>query len=97
MLGTVFAKGMLGVEDKPFSGTKQLALHVKFLDAVFSFKRNMISPYPGSRMESDVTKNIFNYKLSYVWKLVVCTITILVHKFICFPHKSKSNPAHVDI
>jgi hypothetical protein len=65
MLAIVFAEGMLDVEDTPFSGTQQVALRVILLDAVLSFKRNMMRPYPGSQMGSDIKKNIFNYKLSH--------------------------------
>lgn len=75
-------------------GTHTLAPHVIIGDEAFPLKTYLMRPYPGQGL--DVSKRIFNYRLSRARRIVENTFGILSQKFRIYNRRIQAKPENVD-
>ncbi|KAK0137628.1 Protein ALP1-like [Merluccius polli] len=79
--GTALRQNTLGIPaDSPLPGAEHLGPmpHVFLADEAFPLRRNIMRPYPGHNTGE---KNVFNFRLSHVRRMVECAFGILASQW----------------
>ncbi|XP_026831161.1 protein ANTAGONIST OF LIKE HETEROCHROMATIN PROTEIN 1-like [Ooceraea biroi] len=102
--GGIFANSNLGralQQDSLFvpgnaalPGTHTLVPHVIVGDEAFPLKTYLMRSYPGQGL--DVSKRIFNYRLSRARRIIENAFGILSQKFRIYNRRIQAKPEHVD-
>lgn len=84
VFGQRLASGQLDLPpDKPLPGTSTPSPHVLVADEAFPLQRNMMRPFPGSRL-TDERRKVFNYRLSRARRTVESAFGIMSSRFRVF-------------
>lgn len=84
-LGKALEQNKLHVpKDKNLPGTQFPVPYVIVADEAFPLKTYLLRPYPGSKMNGDIQKQVFNYRLSRARRVSENAFGILVQKFRSF-------------
>lgn len=65
-------------------------------DEAFPFKKYFLRPYPGSQIQEDNSKRIFNYRLSRARRVFKNVFRILSQKFQIYNRRLKLKPENAD-
>lgn len=94
-LGKALERGTLSVpSDAPLPGTCTPSHYVILGDEAFPLKPYLMRPYPGQNL--DVTKKIFNYRLSRGRRVVENAFGLLAQKFRMYFRTIQAKPENVD-
>ncbi|XP_050299931.1 uncharacterized protein LOC126738575 [Anthonomus grandis grandis] len=77
-------------DDANLPGTQQLAPFVIVGDPAFPLKKFLMRPFPGTHIENQIEKRIFNYRLSRVRRVVENAFGILTQKFRFYDRRLKN-------
>ncbi|KAF0751358.1 protein ALP1-like [Aphis craccivora] len=83
-------------KERNFPGTHCKAPHVIVGDEAFPLKTYLIRPYPVSKINGDIEKNIFNYRLSRARRVSENAFGHLVQKFRIYFRSINLLPENVD-
>lgn len=96
-LGKALEQNKLHVpKDKNLPGTQCPVPYVIVADEAFPLKTYLLRPYPGSIINGDLQKQVFNYRLSRARRVSENAFGNLVQKFRIFFRSIKSLPENVD-
>lgn len=94
-LGKALERGTLSVPtDAPLPGTDTPTHYVILGDEAFPLKPYLMRPYPGRNL--DVSKKIFNYRLSRGRRVVENAFGLLAQKFRIYFRPIQAKPENVD-
>lgn len=83
-------------KERNFPGTHCKAPHVIVGDEAFPLKTYLLRPYPGSKINGDIEKKIFNYRLSRARRVSENAFGHLVQKFRIYFRSINLLPENVD-
>jgi len=96
-LGKALEKNKLNVpKDNALPNTQNVMLYVIVGDEAFPLKKYFLRPYPGSQIQEDRSKRIFNYCLSRARRVSENVFGILSQKFQIYNRRLKLNPENAD-
>ena len=96
-LGKTLEENKLNVpKDKPLPNTQNIMPHVIVADEAFPLKRYLLRPYPGSQIQNDRAKRIFNYRLSRARRVSENVFGILSQKFQLYNRRLRIKPENAD-
>ncbi|XP_031332700.1 protein ALP1-like [Photinus pyralis] len=96
-LGRALEKNKLNVPiDTELPNTSTSMPFVIVGDEAFPLKRYLLRPYPGSQIQDDRSKRIFNYRLSRARRVSENAFGILSQKFQLYNRRLKLKPENAD-
>ncbi|XP_029675084.1 protein ALP1-like [Formica exsecta] len=96
-LAKALEKNKLDVpKDNALPNTQNIMPYVIVGDEAFPLKKYLLRPYPGSQIQGDRSKRIFNYRLSRARRVSENVFGILSQKFQLFNRRLKLKPENAD-
>lgn len=96
-LGKALEKNKLNVpKDNALPNTQTIMPYVIVGDEAFPLKKYLLRPYPGSQIQEDRSKRIFNYRLSRARRVSENAFGILSQKFQLYNRRLKLKPENAD-
>jgi len=96
-LGKALEKNKLNVpKDNALPNTQTIMPYIIVGDEAFPLKKYLLKPYPGSQIQGDRSKRIFNYRLSRARRVSENVFGILSQKFQLYNRRLKLKPENAD-
>jgi len=96
-LGKALEKNKLNVpKDNALPNTQTIMPYIIVGDEAFPLKKYLLKPYPGSQIQGDKSKRIFNYRLSRARRVSENVFGILSQKFQLYNRRLKLKPENAD-
>lgn len=96
-LGKLLERNKLNVpKDNALPNTQTIMPYVIVGDEAFPLKKYLLRPYPGSQIQGDKSKRIFNYRLSRARRVSENAFGILSQKFQLYNRRLKLKPENAD-
>lgn len=96
-LGKALQRSALNIPNPTvLPGTNQEAPFVIVGDEAFPLKANLLRPFSSNQQRDDITKKIFNYRLSRARRCSENSFGILSQKFQFYNRRLKSSPEYAD-
>jgi len=83
-------------KDNALPNTQNVMPYVIVGDEAFPLKKYLLRPYPGSQIQGDSSKRIFNYRLSRARRVSENVFGILSQKFQLYNRRLKLKPENAD-
>ena len=83
--------------NKPLPNTTESLPHVFIGDEAFPLSNNILRPYPREQTRTDLSKKVFNLRLSRARKVVECAFGMLTQRFEIYQKRMKIQPKYCDL
>ncbi|CAK1592720.1 unnamed protein product [Parnassius mnemosyne] len=83
--------------NKPLPSTTESLPHVFIGDEAFPLSNNILRPYPREQARTELSKKVFNLRLSRARKVVECAFGMLTQRFEIYQKRMKIQPKYCDL